>query len=77
MLDENEELTHELNVLHLIERVKDNRNRSAWPLFVVKFIIKILDNIKSSSVIAKNLASTCRLTCPSIEIIELSNINFI
>ena len=42
-----------------------------------KLIIEMLDDGTPSSVIAKKLESTCRLTCLNVEIIKLPNINCI
>ena len=85
MIDEKEELVRELNMLYSekevndanIETMRDHKNRKAWPLFIVKVIIKILDNGTPPSAIAKNLVSTCMLICPNAKIIELPNIDCI
>ena len=85
MLNESEELNYELNLLYAenelndikIQTEKDHKNRNAWPLFIVKVIIEMLDNGTPPSAISKNLESTCRLICPTIKIIELPSIDCI
>ena len=55
----------------------DEKNNLAWLLLVVKVAIEMLVNGTALSPVAKNIESTFRLTCPTVDIEELPCIYYI
>ena len=83
--ERNEELSFQLqlslteaeNNAKTIERERDHKGRKVWPLVVMKIIVEMLVNGTLPSAVCKNLESTCRLTCPNVEIKELPSIDYV
>ena len=83
--ERNEELSFQLqlslteaeNNTKTIERERDHKGRKVWPLVVMKIIVEMLVNGTLPSAFCNNLESTCRLTCPNVEIKELPSIDYV